>query len=399
MNIDTRSQLEKYQKNSYDLIRRTRDLVDSIHNNNNNDNDNGASNLMDLMMKLKQESLNIDSTLSQQDEVLDQQKSRNDALQEKCQSLVYQKEVLKQEIEHLQQSFSFDLNNPSLNLPIYLSSDQNQQDNSHQIIESLEKEMTLRISKLNELEEWKQSCKKAKEELNKRQKELDSFESKLKSNHITLQQIIKPLQPNISVQPLPSLQQQHDHQLLVLAPPPLYNLYHEIQVFKDLFYNRLTIDIQCKTDIDVLRNQLYRGAGGSTGTAATTNQPFPISIALSIPSTKNQSTLLLEFYYYPIMKLVTVNPSLDGNEQAGQQILEPLAKDKGLYHNYFESETDLNVNKQQLIGKPFIWAQYITGLSFLPDLAVEDISNKDYHLQDFKPKTSNEILTEIITSF
>ncbi|KAM9972381.1 hypothetical protein ACTFIW_007441 [Dictyostelium discoideum] len=130
-------------------------------------------------------------------------------------------------------------------------------------------------------------------------------------------------------------------------------------------------------------------------------------VYISLKIKKNKKDLSIQFYYYPNLKIVTVLPSLDGDFEMGQKLLESLDNsDTGLMtpnlsnHFIFESfGKDLfKLDEHNLKGRPYKWVQFITGLSFLPEITTDNMKDKSFQLHNFQPKTSHKILFEIINS-
>ncbi|KAN0031021.1 hypothetical protein ACTA71_003993 [Dictyostelium dimigraforme] len=397
--------------------------------------------------------MNRDNLINQQEICLELIKKLKEGIKEKYENkevdkdylmemiiIKIQKIMLESEINELRQ-LQFDLSNPSLGItplekflsfqsPQYIESFDSKP-KEKQSIERLEWEIYQRKLKLIELENLKKLKIKLKQNDEKANDDLKQFEDKLKDN-LNVKKAVEPFQKFIGILSISKNTNTSNnnnnnniignHPLLLESPQPLYILYHELVYFKEFFFNEnLTVDL-----IKFKNNQNEEDDGNNITSNNKINEDTmnvdnnnnynnnkstklisPSEVYISLKIKKNEKELLIEFYYYPNLKIVTVLPSLDGDSEMGQKLLESLDNsDTGLMtpnlsnHFIFESfGKDLfKLDEHNLKGRPYKWVQFITGLSFLPEITPENMKDKSFQLHNFQPKTSHKILFEIINS-
>ncbi|KAF2069837.1 hypothetical protein CYY_008842 [Polysphondylium violaceum] len=349
--------------------------------------------LFELMFQLKNSYNLLENTLDK--EFL----SRVDSIKElinikmnQLDSYRYEKSIIESEIDNLAKT-RFDIDSPSLSIkPIndfisLLSPTQKVEydslSNENKVIFRLEWEIYQRELKLKQLSNLKQKKIEYKQLKQKADKDLKQFEDKLK-NTIDTEQIGKPLQKFIhklpTTGPIPIDAQSN----LIDSSKPIYILYNELFYFQQFFESTLNMEI-----LSMNNNQ---------DNSSNNNEPHNIYISVKLNNSNNNNILELEFYYYPKLKIITVLSKLNGNVENGLALLERIDQlDQGLMtpnlSNHYILDNcgneSFNLSRQNLLGRPFKWAQYISGLSFLPD--TNTLASKQ-----FKPKTSHQVFTDII---
>ncbi|KYR01350.1 hypothetical protein DLAC_01938 [Tieghemostelium lacteum] len=365
------------------------------------------------MMKLEETYNLLSSTMVNKE--LNEKIKNSNSKNEQISSLEYQKVYLQSEIEKLKNKSTFNIDDPSLGL-IPFQEFKNQYSLSEQtiyqslpvekqIIQRLEWEYYKREMKLKELKSIKDQIIETKLKNEKTNRTLKNFEDKIRNN-IDMQQIIKPLQSNINIQSTEDSSELANHQihpLLYESPLPLYTLFCEIKNFKSFFYRDLLVDI-----ISTPHHQQDSSTSSSlpNSTVGVTNlKPSTISIIFSLINSQ-QSKLVIQFFYYPTLKIITVLPTIDQDSDRAHQFLTERfdRNDNGFMtpntsnHYLFDSKP-FNLKDYQLLGRPYKWAQFICGLSFLPEIPLDQLNNPQYQIHNFKPKTSFQIFSDILTSF
>ncbi|KAK5576713.1 hypothetical protein RB653_007857 [Dictyostelium firmibasis] len=407
--MNNKDNLISQQQICLELINKLKEGVKEKYENNQVDKDY----LMEMMFQLKEQHSKLEELIEDQHwrpikEMIEKINKSNNKLE----SFKYEKIMLESEINDLRQ-LQFDLSNPSLGItPLekFLSFQPSQYIESFdlkpkekQSIERLEWEIYQRELKLIELENLKKLRIKLKQEDEKANNQLKQFEDKLKEN-LNVKKAVEPFQKFIGILPISKYKLNNigNNPLLLESSQPLYILYHELIYFKEFFFNEnLTVDFFKSNNEDMNIDNKNNCINKSTKLI----NPSKVFISLKIK--KNEKELLIEFYYYPNLKIVTVLPSLNGNFEMGQKLLEGLDNsDTGLMtpnlsnHFIFESfGKDLfKLDEHNLKGRPYKWVQFITGLSFLPEITPENMKDKNFQLHDFQPKTSHKILFDIINS-
>ncbi|EGC39991.1 hypothetical protein DICPUDRAFT_147137 [Dictyostelium purpureum] len=399
------------QEKCLDLLKEFKKGIDQQVNNflnNNNNYDNDKQNLFELLFKLRDTQGNLE--LMVDDVYLKPIREIKDNVSKydiQIEDILYEKSMLESEINDLQ-NLNFDLNDPKLgisSLSNFLKDktpQQIEQFNSKPIeiqnVERLEWEIYQRKLKSNKLEKLEKLKIKLNQENQRVLGDLEFFENKLKSG-LDIKKSIEPFQKFITELPTKNPIDHRNTPILVDAPQPIYILYHELAYFKEFFlYDSFDIEllIMDKEKQDSINSNLVHRS-----------LILPSKIYISLDIKKNSNNFKIEFYYYPNLKIVTVLPLLNDSFENGQKLLENLDKtDTGLItpnlSNNFISKNygkdSFNLDDLKLYGRPYKWAQFITGLSFLPEITQENMKDKNFHIHDFKPKTSHKILFDIINS-
>ncbi|GAM21835.1 hypothetical protein SAMD00019534_050100, partial [Acytostelium subglobosum LB1] len=355
---------------------------------------------LQLLMQLSQIDTQLEQVLERQRTTVDDEKRRSEHLDNTLNALAYEKDTVQSQLTQLEAALPFDINDQRLNLSSeshFLSDRPSGYHSGHQsnkVIERLEWEMSKRIAKLQELEQMKAKLVDVAAQEQRKAKELADFEAKLKSGNITTAAVMRPIQAHMTIQKQSQPPIMDKHPLLKHAPLPLFILYNELRSFQEVFCNQIDVDLNC-TDV----------ATTSTSSQPSILTPSEIYVTLIITSANN-NMLTMQFYYYPNLKMVSVVPSMNGNEIRGQRLLESLdPNDKGLItlnaSNHFllgSDEASFTSASHNIKGRPFRWLQHITGLTFLPEITIDDVHNKSFQIHNFKPKTTNDILFDIISN-
>ncbi|KAN0034953.1 hypothetical protein ACTFIV_001492 [Dictyostelium citrinum] len=435
-NNNNKDNLINQQEICLELIKKLKEGIIEKYENKEVDKDY----LMEMMFQLKEQHSKLEQLVEDQHwrpikEMIEKINQSN----YKLESFKYEKIMLESEINDLRQ-LQFDLSNPSLGItplekflsfqsPQFIESF-NLKPKEKQSIERLEWEIYQRKLKLNELENLKKLKIKLKQNDEKVNNELKQFEDKLKEN-LNIKKAVEPFQKFIGILPVSKNNNSSNisksssnnnignHPLLLESPQPLYILYHELVYFKEFFFNEnFTVDLikDNENNTTISNNNIINedtmnmdnnNNNNNCNNNKSTNLISPSKVYISLKIKKNEKNLSIDFYYYPNLKIVTVLPSLDGDFEMGQKLLESLDNsDTGLMtpnlsnHFIFESfGKDLfKLDEHNLKGRPYKWVQFITGLSFLPEITPENMKDKSFQLHDFQPKTSHKILFEIINS-